>query len=177
GSTARTCRFASAPSCASTRERRGFRSQDRREWRCSPSARGAEATSRGGRFEPHAGAEGRGTAAAARRAALLPGRLRARAGGSPAGDQGADREAADAGRAGRVVTIRLLLWNLADSKTTLDELRAKLPELPEGDRWISDPASERFGLISFSGALQEVDRIRNLIGKDPEIGEEFELEA
>jgi len=74
-------------------------------------------------------------------------------------------------------TVRLLLCNVADSKTTLDELRAKLPELPEGDVWISDPSSERFGLISFSGSLEEVERIRDLIGKDPEIGEEFELEG
>jgi hypothetical protein len=74
------------------------------------------------------------------------------------------------------VTVRLLLWNLADSMTTLDELRAKLPDLAEDDHWISDPASERFGLISFSGSLEEIGRIRELIGKDPEIGEEFELE-
>jgi len=74
------------------------------------------------------------------------------------------------------LTVRLLLWNLADSKTNLDELRANLPDLPEGDRWISDPASERFGLISLSGSLEEIGRIRELIGKDPEIGEEFELE-
>ena len=74
------------------------------------------------------------------------------------------------------MTVRLLLWNLADSKTNLDELRANLPDLPEGDRWISDPASERFGLISLSGSLEEIGRIRELIGKDPEIGEEFELE-
>jgi hypothetical protein len=73
-------------------------------------------------------------------------------------------------------TARLLLWNVADSKTTLDELRAKLPELPEGDHWISDPATDRFGLISFSGSLLAIGRIRDLIGKDPEIGEEFELE-
>jgi hypothetical protein len=75
------------------------------------------------------------------------------------------------------VTVRLLLWNVAESKTTLDELRAKLPDLPEGDHWISDPGSERFGLISFSGSMPEVERIRELIGKDPEIGEEFEVEA
>ncbi|TML34152.1 MAG: hypothetical protein E6G24_05500 [Actinobacteria bacterium] len=74
------------------------------------------------------------------------------------------------------MTVRLLLWNLADSKTNLDELRANLPDLPEGDQWISDPASERFGLISLSGSLEEIGRIRELIGKDPEIGEEFELE-
>ena len=74
------------------------------------------------------------------------------------------------------MTLRLLLWNIADSKTTLDELRAQLPELPDGDVWISDPTTERFGLISFSGSLRGVQQIRDLIGKDPEIGEEFELE-
>jgi hypothetical protein len=73
------------------------------------------------------------------------------------------------------VTARLLLWSLADSNTTLDELRAQLPDLPEGDHWISDPATERFGLVSFSGSLSDIEEIRNLIGKDPEIGEEFEL--
>jgi hypothetical protein len=75
------------------------------------------------------------------------------------------------------VTVRLLLWNVGDSKTTLDELRAKLPDLPEGDHWISDSATERFGLISFSGSLIAMGRVRELIGKDPEIGEEFEVEA
>ena len=74
------------------------------------------------------------------------------------------------------MTVRLLLWNLADSKTTLEELRAQLPDLPDGDHWISDPAGERFGLISYSGSAREVQRIRDLIGKDPEVGEEFELE-
>ena len=75
------------------------------------------------------------------------------------------------------MTVRLLLWNVGDSKTTLDELRAKLPDLPEGDHWISDPATERFGLISFSGSLIALGRVRELIGKDPEVGEEFEVEA
>ena len=74
------------------------------------------------------------------------------------------------------MTVRLLLWNLADSMTTLDELRAKLPELPEGDTWISDALGERFGLISFSGEDEPVAFARELIGKDPEVGEEFELE-
>jgi hypothetical protein len=74
------------------------------------------------------------------------------------------------------VTVRLLLWNLADSKTTLDELRAKLPELPEGDHWISDAVGERFGLISFSETDEPVAEARELIGKNPEIGEEFEVE-
>lgn len=72
------------------------------------------------------------------------------------------------------MTVRILLWSLADSKTTLEELRAQLPELPEGDTWISHEPSERFGLISFSGRVPTA--IRDLIGKDPEVGEEFELE-
>jgi len=75
------------------------------------------------------------------------------------------------------VTVRLLLWSLDDSKTTLDELRAKLPELPDGDRWISDPAGERFGLIAFSGSDAGARQVRELIGKDPDLGEEFELET
>ncbi len=70
--------------------------------------------------------------------------------------------------------MRLLLWSLADSRTTLDELRAQLPELPDGDVWISHEPSERFGVISFSGRIPP--EIRELIGKDPEIGEEFEIE-
>ena len=74
------------------------------------------------------------------------------------------------------MTVRLLLWNLADSMTTLDELRAKLPDLPEGDVWISDPIGERFGLISFSDDDEPAAQARELIGKDPEVGEEFELE-
>jgi hypothetical protein len=73
------------------------------------------------------------------------------------------------------VTVRLLLWSLAESKTTLDELRAKLPGLPDGDSWISDPAGDRLGLISFSGDDAAAAEARDLIGKDPEIGEEFEL--
>ena len=75
-----------------------------------------------------------------------------------------------------MATVRLLFWNIADSMTTLDELRSKLPDAPEGDHWISDPAGERFGLISFSQDEELVAEARELIGKDPEVGEEFELE-
>jgi len=70
--------------------------------------------------------------------------------------------------------LQILLWNLADSKTTLDELRAQLPALPQGDVWISDEATERFGLVSSSGSIPA--QVRELIGKDPEVGEVFEIE-
>ena len=73
------------------------------------------------------------------------------------------------------MTVRVLLWSLADSMTTLDALRARLPEVPDGDVWISHEPSERFGLISFSGIVPP--EIRELVGKDPEVGEEFELEG
>lgn len=72
--------------------------------------------------------------------------------------------------------LRIVLWNIADSKTTIEELRQHLPRLPDGDVWISDEATERFGLVSFSDPLPDVAEIRDLIGKDPEIGEEFDVE-
>ncbi|MBX5475383.1 MAG: hypothetical protein IRZ20_10260 [Thermoleophilia bacterium] len=71
---------------------------------------------------------------------------------------------------------RILIWSLYDSKTTLDELRAHLPELPEGDRWISNEAQERLGLISFGDELPDLGEIPRLIGKDPEVAEEFDVE-
>ena len=71
---------------------------------------------------------------------------------------------------------RILIWNLADSKTTLAELREHLPELPDGDAWISNEVGERFGLISFGDALPEIGRIVELIGVAPVIGEEFDIE-
>ncbi len=72
---------------------------------------------------------------------------------------------------------RILLWSLADSKTTLGELREWLPELPEGDVWISDEATERFGLISFQDEPPAFARLVELIGKEPELVEEFDLEG
>jgi hypothetical protein len=74
------------------------------------------------------------------------------------------------------VVARVLLWTLADSKTTLDELRAQLPPAPDSAAWVSDEATERFGLISLSGELPDLRRVRALIGKDPEVGEEFDVE-
>jgi hypothetical protein len=71
---------------------------------------------------------------------------------------------------------RILLWNLADSKTTLQELREWLPELPGRDAWISDEATERFGLISFEDEPPAFDRLVEAIGKEPELVETFDVE-
>ena len=88
--------------------------------------------------------------------------------------------------------VRLVIWNLADSKTTIEELRRYLRdesvdafEEVEGLRfkaWISDEATERWGAIylweSREAAAQALpSRARELIGKDPDIGEEFDVEA
>ena len=74
-------------------------------------------------------------------------------------------------------TVRVYVWNLADSQTTLEELRDHLPYAEPPDVWISNEAAERFGLVTF-GATPEaaVARIRELIGSDPVVGEEFDVE-
>ena len=71
---------------------------------------------------------------------------------------------------------RILIWNLFDSKTTIDELREHLPSLPEGDVWIVNEASERFGLISYGDELPELGQVRELIGDEPAVAEEFDVE-
>ena len=88
--------------------------------------------------------------------------------------------------------VRLVLWNLADSKTTIAELRRYLRDESvdafagvAGLRfkaWISDEATERWGAVyvweSREAADQDVpSRARELIGEDPEIVEEFDVEA
>jgi hypothetical protein len=80
-------------------------------------------------------------------------------------------------RAARAVLIaRILIWNLYDSKTTLEELRARLPELPEGDHWVSNEGQDRLGLIAFGDDLPDLGEVPQLIGVDPVIAEEFDVE-
>lgn len=88
--------------------------------------------------------------------------------------------------------LRFVLWNLADSKTSIQELRRYLrdesvdtfTDVPglRFKAWISDEVTERWGAVylweSAGAAEQELpSRARELIGKDPEIGETFEIEA
>jgi Putative mono-oxygenase ydhR len=88
--------------------------------------------------------------------------------------------------------LRLVLWNLADSKTTIEELRrylrdesvdafAQVPGL-RFKAWVSDEATERWGAVylweSPEAADQELpSRAEELIGKPPDIGEDFDVEA
>jgi hypothetical protein len=74
------------------------------------------------------------------------------------------------------VIARILIWNLFDSKTTLEELREHLPGLPEGDVWIANEAQDRFGVISFGEELPDLGHVRELIGEKPAVAEEFDVE-
>ncbi len=88
--------------------------------------------------------------------------------------------------------MRIVLWNLADSKTSIGELRRYLrdesvdafSEVPglRFKAWISDEPTERWGAVyvweSAEAARTELpSRARELIGKEPDIVEEFDVEA
>jgi hypothetical protein len=90
------------------------------------------------------------------------------------------------------VLVRFVLWNLADSKTTIEELRRSLrdesadefEEVPglRFKAWISDEATERWGAFSLwesahAARAELPGRARELIGKEPDVVEEFDVEA
>jgi hypothetical protein len=71
--------------------------------------------------------------------------------------------------------VRILIWGLADSKTTLEEVREQLPDSTEGDIWVANEPQERFGLVSTNDDLPDLSRLHELIGKEPEIAEEYDV--
>ena len=70
----------------------------------------------------------------------------------------------------------MLIWGLGDSLASLEELRPQLPELPPGDYWISNAVQERIGLLTFGDELPDLGDIPRLIGKEPDVAEEFDVE-
>jgi hypothetical protein len=73
------------------------------------------------------------------------------------------------------VIVRLVIWNIVDSKTTIDELRDALPALEEPSTWIWNEASERFGVVAFGDELpEEVALALELLGREPDVAEEFD---
>jgi hypothetical protein len=90
------------------------------------------------------------------------------------------------------MVLRLVIWNLADSQTNVGELRRYLRDeaVPAFEQvpgllfkgWFSDEVSERWGAVyvweSQEASEQELpSRARELIGKNPDIVEVFDLEA
>ncbi len=88
--------------------------------------------------------------------------------------------------------VRIVLWSLADSKTTIEELRRylrdesadKFAEVPglRFKAWISDEATDRWGGVyvweSLEASTQRLpSRARELIGKEPDVVETFDVEA
>jgi hypothetical protein len=73
------------------------------------------------------------------------------------------------------VLVRLLVWDVFDSKTTIDELRESLPELDPPSRWIWNEAAERFGVVVVGEDLPEsMGWAQDLIGQEPDVYEEFD---
>jgi hypothetical protein len=74
------------------------------------------------------------------------------------------------------VIARILLWNLGDAQTPIHELRKQLPELEPPSAWLWNDAGERFGLVFVGDELPAwLAGIRELIGRDPEVAEEFDV--
>ena len=88
--------------------------------------------------------------------------------------------------------VRIVLWSLADSKTTIEELRRDLRDESvdafgevDGLRfkaWLSDAAGERRGSFELFESLEAAEQplpgeAHALIGKDPDVAEIFDLEA
>ena len=88
--------------------------------------------------------------------------------------------------------IRFALWSLADSKTTVGELRRYLADEAADafeevtglrfNAWLSDEGGERWGAVSVWESAEAAGqalpgRARELIGKDPDLVEDFDVEA
>ena len=88
--------------------------------------------------------------------------------------------------------VRFVLWSLADSDATIADLRTYLrdesvdqfSEVPGllFKAWVSDEATERWGAVYLWESREAADqplpsRVRELIGKEPDVGEEFDVEA
>ena len=73
------------------------------------------------------------------------------------------------------MVVHILIWNVFESKTTLDELRDSLPELEPPSQWIWNEATERFGIVAVGEDLPEaVGWAQDLIGGEADVYEEFE---
>jgi hypothetical protein len=86
------------------------------------------------------------------------------------------------------VLLRIVLWSLADSPATLDQLRAVLRDEPASEpglllrAWASDESSDRFGAVELWESREAAQRplpagVRELLGVEPTIGDELDVEA
>ena len=74
------------------------------------------------------------------------------------------------------MVVRLLSWTVAESKSSIDELRESLPELDLPSRWIWNEAAERFGVLAFGDDVPEaIGWAQDLVGDEPDVYEEFDV--
>jgi hypothetical protein len=75
------------------------------------------------------------------------------------------------------MVMRLLIWNVFESKSSIDELREGLPALTPPDRWIWNDVTDRFGVIVFGDDLPEpIGWAQDLVGSEPDVYEEWDSE-
>ncbi len=71
--------------------------------------------------------------------------------------------------------VRLLIWNVSESDTAIDELRESLPELVPPSAWLWNDATERFGVMVFGEDLPEaIGWAQDLVGAEPDVYEDFD---
>ena len=90
------------------------------------------------------------------------------------------------------MVLQLVLWNVGDADADIDELRAHLRDagVDKNARlpglllsvWVSDEASERWGYVQLWSSRDAAEQpflpeTRELLGKDPEIVDLFDVEA
>lgn len=90
------------------------------------------------------------------------------------------------------MVVRFVLWSLADSSTTIEELREYLRDESVAafadikgllfKTWISDEATERWGAIYVWASRADADqplpsRAAEIIGKPSDISEWFDVDA
>lgn len=77
--------------------------------------------------------------------------------------------------------VRLLLWRVDERSPSLDELREGLDglgTLPPPGMFLVDEAAERIGALVVAEAEEplppQLDELRALIGRDPDLYDEFD---
>jgi hypothetical protein len=80
------------------------------------------------------------------------------------------------------VIVRILLWRLDETNRSFDDLRERLEELeplPAPGALLVDEAAERLGALLVTEDDEpppgQLDELRALIGRDPDLYEEFDV--
>jgi len=82
------------------------------------------------------------------------------------------------------VIVRLVLWRLDDRTPPVEELRDRVDELeplPPPSTFLVNGAAEQIGVLVVAEddepALPQVAALRDLVGRDPDLYEEYETLA